>query len=281
MHLSSKLTRLRLGIETVLGLKRSGFFVPYARARNVEKFEHAGYSALREKFDNSRGRMSALIEEIERHRADLLAITDLQPPQPRFEQDWFPRLDAAAHYVMVRKYKPKRIIEIGSGHSTRWICRALADGGLQTQFTAVDPQPRADLGKLPVTLLRKPLQDIDLSLFDSIKPGDFVCMDSSHIFMPGSDVDVIINHVLPRLPAGAIIFFHDVFLPDSYPADWQPTGYNEQNAIAILLQGPFEVLFASAYATKYMADEIKDTVIAELKLFPGGIENGLWLRKAH
>ena len=99
--------------------------------------------------------------------------------------------------------------------------------------------------------------------------------------MPGSDVDVMINQVLPGLPTGTLVFFHDVFLPDGYPRDWQLTGYNEHNALAILLQGPFVPVFASAYAVKYMTDEVDGTVLAKIPLHPGGIENGLWLRKTN
>ena len=52
------------------------------------------------------------------HDGALKAI-DGPPPEPRWDQDWFPRLDAAALYVFVRETAPSRIIEIGSGHSTR------------------------------------------------------------------------------------------------------------------------------------------------------------------
>ena len=41
-----------------------------------------------------------------------------------FEQSWFPSLDAAVAYALVRERKPQRIIEVGSGHSTRILARA-------------------------------------------------------------------------------------------------------------------------------------------------------------
>ena len=58
------------------------------------------------------------------------AIGDAPPPEPRWDQDWFPRLDAAALYVFVREARPRGIVEIGSGHSTRFMARAVRDGGL-------------------------------------------------------------------------------------------------------------------------------------------------------
>ena len=61
---------------------------------------------------------------------------------PRFTQDWFPRLDAAAAYAMVRRARPSRLVEIGAGHSTRFMAQAVADGGLATQIVCIDPRPR-------------------------------------------------------------------------------------------------------------------------------------------
>ncbi|MGI9463920.1 MAG: class I SAM-dependent methyltransferase, partial [Aestuariivirgaceae bacterium] len=67
--------------------------------------------------------------------------------------------------------------------------------------------------------------------------------------------------------------------PDAYPPDWALTGYNEQNAIAVLLHGNYRPVFASAYAVRYMTDDVDRTVLGKIPLHPGGIENGLWLRK--
>ena len=279
MQLRSRAIRLKLGLQTVLGLARRGFFIPYGAAANVEGHEQQSYPWLKAAFDARRKDFATFLARIDAYADDLAAIKGLEPPLPRFEQDWFPRLDAAAHYTMVREHAPKRITEIGSGHSTRFMARALADAGLTAHFTAIDPHPRADISKLPVALVRQPLQDADRGLFDALQPGDFLCMDSSHVFMPGTDVEVLINHILPQVPAGVFIFVHDIFLPDAYPPDWQPTGYNEQNAIATLLQGPYEPVFASAYAVKYMTAEVDRTVLGQIPLHPGGIENGLWLRK--
>ena len=279
MQLRSRLIRLKLGLQTVLGLRRGGFFIPYGRAANVAAHEYAGYPWIKDLFDTRRADFARLLSGIDQYAEDLLAIQGLEPPQPRFEQDWFPRLDAAAHYAMVRTRKPARIVEIGSGHSTRFMCRAVADGGLSVAVTAIDPQPRADISQLPVTVIRSAVQDADPAVFASLGAGDFLCIDSSHVFMPGSDVEVLINRVLPSLPPGVFVFFHDVFLPKAYPRDWAGVSYNEHNAIAVLLQGPYEPVFASAYAVEHMAVEIEATVLSDIPLYPGGIENGLWLRK--
>ena len=48
-------------------------------------------------------------------RDTLLSIRPVTPPEPRWNQDWSPRLDALAAYVTVRQVRPARIVEIGAG----------------------------------------------------------------------------------------------------------------------------------------------------------------------
>jgi hypothetical protein len=105
-------------------------------------------------------------------------------------------------------------------------------------------------------------------------------VDSSHIAMPGSDVDLLINDVLPRLPSGSILHFHDIFLPFAYPAHWQWRGYNEQLLIAAMLSnGSYEILFSSAYVTRCMIDLLQHPLVSTLALPEGALESSLWLRK--
>ena len=56
----------------------------------------------------------------------------------------------------MRETKPARIVEVGSGHSTRFMARAVRDGGLATAITAIDPAPRADIEGTGATLIRRP-----------------------------------------------------------------------------------------------------------------------------
>ena len=194
--------------------------------------------------DNHRTDFKKHLLAIEKYRKELLAIDGQGPDKARWEQDWFPRLDAASAYTMVRRFKPKRIIEVGSGHSTRFLYRAVVDGALSTDITSIDPAPRASISALPITLHQSTLQDVDLNIFNALKSGDFLCVDSSHILMPGTDVDIIINHILGNLPSRVIVFFHDIFLPYPYPQSWDWRGYNEQNAVSALLHGGYDVMLS-------------------------------------
>ena len=222
---------------------------------------------------------------IEESQAALQALGG-QPPAPRFEQTWFPRLDGAAAYVLLRKLAPKRVVEIGSGHSTRFLVRARDDAGLACRITAIDPAPRADLSLLDVDLRRQVLgaalagADDPSALpqpFSELEAGDFLMIDSSHILMPGSDVDDLLGRVLPALPVGVVVQFHDIFLPDDYPVDWAWRGYNEQQGVLALLAGGWQLVFSSHYVASRMRQELG--AIASLPLPHGAHESALWLRK--
>ncbi|RMD60651.1 MAG: class I SAM-dependent methyltransferase, partial [Alphaproteobacteria bacterium] len=223
---------------------------------------------------------AAVLARIEAVADDLTRIAAAPPPRPRWDQGWFPRLDAAAAYAIVRHLRPRRIVEIGSGHSTRFFARAVADEGLATRIVAIDPAPRATLAGLNgVEWRRAPAQSVAEHECAHLQAGDILAIDSSHILVPGSDVDVLFGRVLPHLPPGTYVHIHDIFLPDDYPAAWEWRGYNEQlGVVAMLLGGRWAPVFASHYVITRMAATVADSTVARLPLMPGAIESSLWLR---
>ncbi len=272
---------LSMGLVTVLGLARRGFFIPYRYAGTLAPpGERPPYRAVEAMFAAHEDCFRDAIAGLADHAAAFAQIGKAPPPAPRWDQDWFPRLDAAMAYAMVRRYAPRRIVEVGSGHSTRFLARAVADGGLATRITAIDPAPRAALGGPPVELLRKTLHDAGDGAFAGLAAGDMLFMDSSHILMPGSDVDRLLNHILPGLPAGVVVHIHDIFLPDDYPPAWDWRGYNEQLAVVpLLLGGAWRVLFASRYAATRMADTVAASAVGGFPHKDGAPETSLWLEK--
>ena len=211
---------------------------------------------------------------IEDLAAALGALGADSPPAPRWDQDWFPRLDAAAAYAIVRMTRPARIVEVGSGHSTRFMARAVRDGSLYTQITAIDPAPRASIAGLDIRYLREPVQSCPLDVFE-LEPGDVLFIDSSHQLKPASDVEFLFERVLPRLASGVRVHFHDIFLPDEYPAEWTWRRYNEQEAVAALIGDGYAVEFSSHQAARGRLNG----VLARLPLVPGAMESSLWLMK--
>jgi hypothetical protein len=230
-------------------------------------------------FERARPGFRHALDVIEHYRADLLTIGNEPAPAPRWTQDWFPRLDGAAAYSFVRAFKPSRIIEVGSGHSTRFLVRAIRDETLKTAVTTIDPSPKRSPEGLPVDYLATPVQEIPATQFDSLRSGDILFIDSSHRYMPGSDVAFLQDEILPRLAAGVIVHIHDIFLPDAYPAEWAWRGYSEQQALRRLIEaGQFECLFSSHYVTRWMPDSLVGHVVRRLPLPAGAYESSLWLR---
>ena len=234
---------------------------------------------LEEVFAAAEPAVLAHLECIEQHAAALEALGNEPPPAPRWTQDWFPRLDAAAAYAMVRRFAPARIVEVGSGHSTRFMARAAADGATSTKLTAIDPAPRATLSGLPIELLKIRVQDAGDAPFAPLAAGDFLAVDSSHKMEPGSDVELLVERVLPMLPADVYLHFHDIFLPDDYPQSWAWRRYSEQGAVAALVgSGSYSIVFASAWVLSRRRHFVTGA-LSRLPLVPGAIESSLWLRK--
>jgi predicted O-methyltransferase YrrM len=222
----------------------------------------------------------AFLKGLAAYGDEFAAIGQMPPPEPRWQQDWFPRLDGAAAYAMIRNHHPARIVEVGCGHSTRFMARAIKDGGLATKLLAIDPAPRASLAGLPIEWLSTRLPDIGNTPFQSLAKGDVLFIDSSHVMKPGSDVEFLFCDVVPRLPNGALLHIHDVFLPDDYPTQWDWRGYNEQARVAALLKdGAWRPLFASHYAATRLADSVAASVVGRLPLPAGAIESSLWLER--
>jgi hypothetical protein len=274
--------RLAFGLSTLLGWKRRGFFIPYRYAADLpDPARRGSYTELEPVFAAAEPAFFDLLQRIDHYADALMAIGGEPPPAPRWDQDWFPRLDAAAAYALVRERQPGNIIEVGSGHSTRFLCRAIRDGALHTQVTAIDPAPRAPIEGLKVTLIRRTLQGAGADPFRALNSGDMLFIDSSHILMPGTDVDLLFNSILPGLPSGVVVHIHDVFLPDDYPPDWDWRGYNEQLGVAMLLQGGrYRVLWSSHYAATRMAAAVAASLAGRLVLKPGAHEASLWLMKS-
>lgn len=219
------------------------------------------------------------LRALDRYRENFHAIGPDRPPEPRWNQDWFPRLDAAMAYAQVRDRAPRRIVEVGCGHSTRFFCRAVADSGLATAVMAVDPEPRAALSGLPaLRLIDKPVQAVGTEPFAALAAGDILSIDSSHKATPGGDVDFLMTRVLPVLSPGVLVHLHDMFLPDDYPESWAWRGYDEQAAVEeIIAGGGWAIDFASHYAVTRMATAVADSVAGGLPLVEGAIESSLWL----
>lgn len=253
-----------------------GFFLPCRHADRIRP--PATYPELEPLLARHEPAFLSTLAGAEAH-IEALARMRGPAPAPRLDQDWFPRLDAAIAYALVRDRGPRLVLEIGSGHSTRFLARALAEVG-GGRLVAVDPEPRA---ALPPGVEHRPrlLGEAEIALARELGPGDVLFVDSSHLLVPGSDVDLVFCRILPTLAPGVFVHLHDIFLPDGYPEAWAWRGYNEQSGVAaLLLGGRFRPIWASRWMVTRRPERIAASPLSALPLLPGAYETSFWLELA-
>lgn len=224
-------------------------------------------------------------------------IADYDYPEPapagdaaldRFytQNSQFSWLDARALFVLMRAWRPSRIIEVGSGYSSL----LMADVNLRflngsCDITCIEPYPRPFLRSgIPglARLLEQKVQDVPLSTFSALQAGDILFIDSSHVAKTGSDVNYLFFEVLPRLQVGVKIHIHDIFLPHEYPRAWvidENRSWNEQYLVRALLMfsNKFAVRFGSSYAFSRHSDEVRNALALKSGAVFGG--GSLWIER--
>jgi predicted O-methyltransferase YrrM len=187
--------------------------------------------------------------------------------------------DAEVLYAMVREKKPSRIIEIGSGGSTKIIAAALKmnfiENSQKSQLISIEPYPQdflkdfANVSKdfLEFSLLTQKVEAVDLSVFESLQTNDILFVDSSHVFKSGSDVEFEFLQVYPRLQTGVLVHIHDIFFPYDYPIEWnlkESRYWNEQYFLETFLQfnKKFEVLASLSMVSYYKSSVFIDNINA-------------------
>lgn len=200
---------------------------------------------------------------------------------------------AASTHSMIRNFRPGKVIEIGSGFSSRVIFRALEmnhrEDGRPFNYTVVDPYPGEVVrnGGLHIsTLLTQRVELLDTEFFNRLAASDILFIDSSHAAKIGSDVNFLFLEVLPRLAPGVIVHIHDISLPYEYAKTYCVSEelrqfWTEQYLLQALLCGnrEFEVLLAMNFLMTDHFDNFK-------KSFPGydrtkspNNSGSFWLRR--
>ncbi len=197
---------------------------------------HAGISAI---LEAGVARYDAVLRSFEQYLPWLEKIAfdgdPRQPEEPCWNNPWMPVLDAVALYCLVALKRPRHYIEIGSGNSTKFVARAIADHHLDTRIISIDPQPRVEIDALCDRVMRTPLEQCNLDVFGALGSNDIVFADSSHRSFMNSDVTVFFCEILPRLASGVTVGIHDIFLPQDYPREWSGRYYSEQYLLACYL----------------------------------------------
>ncbi len=231
--------------------------------------------AQREYFDD-------LIENFQ-----LLPFPAEQSPGFRYftGNEWFRLPDAFTLSGVIRKEKPARIIEVGSGFSSAVTLDTLQATGHSAELTFIEPNPErlhsllSAADRASTSIIASQVQEVPVEVFQRLEAGDVLFIDSSHVAKVGSDVTYLFLRVLPALKAGVLVHFHDVFYPHSYPIDWIRKGYawNESLMLRAFLSGndSFQMIAFNSFAKHAFPELFK----AKFPAFLDHNTGSIWLRK--
>jgi predicted O-methyltransferase YrrM len=196
--------------------------------------------------------------------------------------------DAEYLYCMIRHFKPARIIEIGSGYSTLLSMSAIAankddDNAYECRITCIEPFEMSWLEGTGVEIIRRKVEEIELSFFQSLGVNDFLFIDSSHVIRPQGDVLFEILEILPTLAPGVIIHLHDIFSPGDYTEKVVRKGmmfWNEQYLLEAFLScnEQFRIIGGLNYLKKNFRNQLF-AKLPVLKNNPGEEPGSFWIRK--
>jgi hypothetical protein len=234
---------------------------------------------------NETTQLELLREHIPKFRDEYEQLPTSSPGKERgfyVNNTLFGGVDALVAYCMVRHFKPRTIIEVGSGFSSLVLGQA-AERNKRAGLICIEPFPREFLreGFSGLrSLIEKKVQDIGLEFFSQLESDDILFIDSSHTVKIGGDVNYLFLEVLPRLRPGVIVHVHDIFLPFEYRRDWvldELRFWSEQYLLQAFLQfnSEFEVLMANSYLNHYHEEDLKAAFPA-LERWVGG---SFWMRR--
>ena len=203
-----------------------------------------------------------------------------------FENGSYSYSDAIFLYSVIRHFKPRRIIEAGSGFSSA-VMLDTNEYFFQNKIKCIFIEPYPELllsilredDKNNHKIIDRCIQDVDVASFKELKENDILFIDTSHVSKTGSDVNYILFDILPKLEKGVLIHFHDIFYPFEYPDKWVLGGraWNENYILRAFLQynSKFKIVFFNTFLEYYYKDWFDKNMPLCLKNKGGSI----WLVK--
>lgn len=144
----------------------------------------------------------------------------------QFDQSYFCYADAIFLYSFLRHFRPKNIIEIGSGYSTAVMLDTIEKFKLnETYIRCIEPFPERLKGLLRegdahrLNIIEDRAQNC-IELLKQLEPSDLLFIDSSHVCKFGSDVHFYLFQLFPIVKPGVFIHIHDIFKYFEYPRKW-------------------------------------------------------------
>ncbi len=193
--------------------------------------------------------------------AELEKFPVSKPDNPHtfyYNNDAFCSGDAEYLYNVIRRFEPRKVIEIGSGYSTLMAAAAIKANATGCQHTCIEPFEHPWLDQIGVEVIRERVERIDLSLFKSLQANDILFIDSSHMIRPQGDVLFEYLEILPVLQKGVLVHIHDISTPYDYPREMLGRYFwNEQYLLEafLSLNSDYRIIAALNYLSHRYTDE--------------------------
>ena len=199
--------------------------------------------------------------------------------------DYFSAGEATLYFGLLNWLKPTLVIEVGSGYTTTVVLDFLdVSQKADTVVCCIEPYPDVLKSLLwpgderRLQIMYKELQDVDRGVFEQLRSGDVLFVDSTHVSKIGSDVHTLLFEILPLIASGVYVHVHDIFYPFEYPREWllQGRAWNEAYILRAFLQynDAFEIVCFNTYLARFHCE-----LCAPIPLFLETPGSGLWLRK--
>lgn len=314
MSLRQSVRDIAANLLLTIGNKKTGIFLD---PRYFALWERNGFHITPNRFSSPIPDVQALSEElwarpsrlpgVEMNEAGQLELLSLfasgfkreydslprektsDPHQYYVHNVWFDSVDGEILYCMIRQFKPRNIIEIGSGNSTYLSAQAALknrdDGGRECELIACEPYPNDVLkaGFPGLTkLFPQPVERLPLSMFEKLRENDILFIDSSHVLRIGGDVYYEFLEILPRLNKGVIVHIHDIFLPAEYPRNWiyeNRSFCTEQYLLQAFLafNDSFEVLWGANFMHLNHPEKLEEAFASYSR--EGKVPRSFWIRR--
>lgn len=197
--------------------------------------------------------------------------------------------DAEVLYNIIRYAKPRRIIEIGSGHSTLMARKAIVanqidDSTYTCRHVCIEPYENAWLKELDIQLIRTPVEQVEPSVFAELEDNDILFIDSSHMIRPQGDVLFEYLELLPILNSGVYVHIHDIRTPKDYWPAWlnrEVRFWNEQYLVEAFLSfnDQYQIVAALNFLKHHYPTELANSCPVFGKRVDFWEPGSLWIRR--
>jgi Methyltransferase domain len=208
-------------------------------------------------------------------------------PSLRFNprNDYFGYVDSLMLFGLLRTLMPKRYVEVGSGWSSALVLDTRDYYLTELETTFIEPHPDRLRSLLrpddveQTRIIQQPVQQVEVSVFEGLDPGDILFIDSTHVSKVGSDVNHLFFDVLPRVAPGVWIHVHDIGYPFEYPKEWifEGRSWNEAYLLrALLTESPIWQIELWVSCLQRLCGHLLNGVLPPGTPFDGG---SIWLRR--